>query len=90
MASITPREVQYVIWQNRATRFYAAARLCYHARLFAPAAYSAAIALELLLKATLYYHDKSFVLKDAGHKFAKLTRMVSNKVPGAKSVEIPS
>lgn len=86
---IPERAIQYVIWQNRATRFYAAARLCYRSQLFAPSAYAAVIALELLLKATLIYHDKSFVLADAGHDFAKLTRIVRNKVPGGRSVSLP-
>jgi HEPN domain-containing protein len=86
---IPERALRYVIWQNRATRFYAAARLCYRSQLFAPAAYAAVIALEQLLKATLVYHDRSFVLADAGHNFVKLSRMVRNKVPGGKSVALP-
>ena len=87
---IAERELRYVVWQNRATRFYAAARLCHRSQLFAPAAYSAVIALELLLKGTLVYHDKSFVVADAGHSFAKLSRMVRNKVPCGRDVSVPA
>jgi hypothetical protein len=71
--SPTPHEIEYVNWQNRATRFYAAARLCYQNGLPAPASYSGVIALELLLKATLAYHDRSIRPSDLRHRFASPT-----------------
>jgi HEPN domain-containing protein len=55
-----PREVDYIVWQNRSVRFYLGARLCYLSGLVAPAAFCAQQALEALLKATLKYWDRSF------------------------------
>ncbi|HKJ92673.1 MAG TPA: hypothetical protein VJ957_05865, partial [Longimicrobiales bacterium] len=71
---ITPREENYVIWQNRAFRFYLAARLCQRNALFAPASFCGYQALESLLKATLVYWDRSFNPQGAGHGMAKLLR----------------
>jgi HEPN domain-containing protein len=85
----SPHEVNYVIWQNRAVRFYLAARLLHRYGLAAPAAFSATQALEVLLKATLVYWDKSFQPEAAGHAIAKLTRTVRNKVRGAKEFDVP-
>jgi HEPN domain-containing protein len=89
MSEFAAHEVDYVRWQNRAFRFYAGARLLARNELHAPAVYSAAIALELLLKATLIYWDRSFDPLDAGHGIAKLARMVRNKAKNAKHVLIP-
>ena len=89
MVTITQQERDYVIWQNRAVRFYAAARLCYLNGLYAPAAYCAAITLELLMKATLIYHHKSFSPKEAGHALAALGRTIRNRVPSLRSFALP-
>lgn len=89
MATITRRERDYVVWQNRATRFYAAARLCYSNGLYAPAAYCAAITLELLMKATLIYHHESFSPPEAGHALAALARTIRNRVPSMRSFVLP-
>ena len=89
MSAIAPHELAYVAWQNRAFRFYLGARLLHRNELFAPAAYSAAMALELLLKATLSYCDQSFNSLEAGHGMAKLARMVRNKAPNAKGLVVP-
>lgn len=78
-----------MIWQNRATRFYLGARSCYLNGLLAPALHNAFIALELLLKATLVYHDKSFRERDFGHNLRKLTKAIRNKVPGARTFTLP-
>ncbi|MGH9551150.1 MAG: HEPN domain-containing protein, partial [Terriglobales bacterium] len=86
---VAQHERDYVRWQNRAVRFYLAARLLHGNQLYAPAAYSAAIAIELLLKATLVYCDRSFDPLAAGHGMAKLCRMVRNKMHGAQSFTIP-
>ena len=85
----TQTEVEYVRWQNRATRFYMAARLLHSNEMFAPAAYCASQAIELLLKATLVFWDKSFNPEAAGHAMAKLLRSVRNKAPNAKQVQVP-
>lgn len=79
----THTEVEYVRWQNRATRFYVGARLLYSNDMFAPAAYCASQAIELLLKATLVFWDRSFNPEAAGHAMAKLVRSVRNKARNA-------
>lgn len=76
-------------WQNRAYRFYLGARLLHRHGLSAPAAHAAIQSLELLLKATLVYWDKSFQPEAAGHAIAKLVRSVRNKVPTAKEFDVP-
>jgi hypothetical protein len=47
------------------------------------------MSLELLLKATLVYSDRTFVPENASHGLARLARMVGNKVRGAKGFKIP-
>ena len=89
MSTIGANEYAYIAWQNRATRFYLAARRLYHSDLLAPAAYCAAMSLELIFKATLTYWDKSFDPEAAAHAMAKLARMIGNKVPKAKGVTVP-
>ena len=83
------KELNYIRWQNRAFRFYLGARLLYLNEQYAPAAYCANQALELLLKATLVYWDNGFKPESAGHKVAKMLRAVSNKVPDGKSFSCP-
>ena len=86
---MTQRDQDYIIWQNRALRFYLAARNLYHASLFAPAAYCAHQALELIMKATLHYWDRSFNPRDAGHNLRKMTRMINNKARPSPPFTIP-
>lgn len=90
MTRSEPHKTGYVAWQNRATRFYVAARSCYLSRLYAPAAYCAVIALEILVKATLVYHDKAFNPRHFHHNIAKLRRALGNKVPRSEDVTLPS
>ena len=90
MGKFADHEIDYVRWQNRSCRFYLGARLLNRNELHAPAVYSAAIAIELLLKATLIYWDRSFNPKDGGHGMAKLMRMVSNKASNAKQFAVPA
>jgi HEPN domain-containing protein len=87
--TIAAHEHDYVVWQNRALRFYLAFRVLHRRALYAPAAYCAAMAIELLLKATLIYWDRSFSPLDAGHGMAKLARMVANAAPGADGFSVP-
>jgi HEPN domain-containing protein len=89
MSAVAPNELAYVAWQNRAFRFYLGARLLLRNELFAPAAYSATMALELLLKATLVYWDRSFNPLEAGHGMAKLARVVKNKARNAEGLVVP-
>jgi HEPN domain-containing protein len=87
--TFTAVQRSYVEWQNRATRFYLAARRLYQSELFAPAAYCATISIELILKATLVYWDKSFDPEASAHGMAKLVRIVNNKLPQAKGFSVP-
>ena len=89
MAAITKAHVDYVIWQNRAFRFYLAARVLRAARIYAPAALCANLALELLLKATLIYHDRSFKPEVANHRVAGMLRTIGNKVRPKPRISIP-
>ena len=82
-------ERQYVIWQNRATRFYIAARSLHHAGYHAPAAFCAVQALETLLKATLIYWVRGFSPVDVRHRLAAMCRMLRHRVPAAKGYGIP-
>lgn len=59
--------------------WYASARVLYRARIYGSAAFCANQALELLLKATLVYHDRSFRPTAAGHRFAPMLRALRNK-----------
>ncbi|MER3486899.1 MAG: hypothetical protein C4345_13915 [Chloroflexota bacterium] len=86
---IHPKQIQYVVWQNRSFNFYLAARVLYHTRVYRAAAFNANLALELLLKATLLYHDPSFDPTRANHRFAGMLRTLRNKVPGGASAFIP-
>ena len=86
---ISDTERKYIIWQNRAFRFYLAARLLYQNDLYSPAAFCALQAIETLLKATLIYWDKSFVPEEAGHKIASMIRSIKNKVKNGKKFYCP-
>ena len=84
------QDVEYVRWQNRATRFYLASRSLYDRQLFGPSAYCCHQAVELIMKATLIYWDASFRPFAAGHNLAKMVRMTRNKVRGGRNFVIPS
>jgi HEPN domain-containing protein len=86
---ISAHEYRYVEWQNRATEFYISARMLYASEHYRAAAYSAAITIELILKATLCYWVKGFSPEAASHGLAKLARMVRNKVPESTSLVVP-
>lgn len=80
MANHEQYKHDYIAWQNRATSFYLSARLLYQKKLFAPAAYSSLITIELLLKATLVFHSGgTFDPFSGGHGIAKMARMVKIK-----------
>src|SRR5690242_6528223 len=81
--------MSYIIWQNRAFRFYLAARLLQTRELLSPSAYCATQSLELLLKATLVYWDRTFDPEAVGHAIAKLVRMVRNRARNAKEIAVP-
>jgi len=87
-----PTSVQrdYIVWQNRATSFYLAARTLYTQGLFAPAAFCANQALETLLKATLIHHDRSFEPEVARHRWVPMLRALRNKAPTASGISIPA
>ena len=82
-------ERNYIIWQNRSFRFYLASRLLHFNKLIGPCVFCGQQSLELLLKATLIYCDKSFQPKEAGHKIEKMLRTLKNKVK-AEHIKIPN
>lgn len=82
-------EYDYVIWQNRAFRFYESARLLYRSEMYSPAAYCAAMCIELVLKATLKYWRPHEDPESHGHGIQKLSNTIRNKVPGASSLHVP-
>ena len=86
---ISATERNYVIWQNRAFRFYLAARLLWLNAQYSTAAFCGYQAIETLMKATLLYWDKSFDPEMTGHKLAGMIRTIRNKVKGAKQFECP-
>lgn len=85
----TAREIDYVRWQNRATRFYLAARHLWFKELYSAAVFSGQHAIEALLKATLVYHDRSFQPEDANHNWPKMIRMLGNKGARGKRLTLP-
>ena len=82
-------ENNYAIWQNRAFHFYLGARLLYLNRHIVTAAFCAQQSIELMLKATLLYHDKSFVPEAVGHGFRRMLNTLKNKVKNSGAVNIP-
>jgi HEPN domain-containing protein len=86
---ISATETNYIIWQNRAFRFYLAARLLRLNEQYSTAAFCGYQAMETLMKATLLYWDKSFDPEAVGHKMAGMIRAIRNKVRGAKRFECP-
>ena len=86
----TTRERNYIIWQNRAVEFYFAARALHHGGLNRAACYCAVMALELVLKATVLFFDRSFVAEDAKHEIPKLLRILGNKGPRGPAIEVPN
>jgi HEPN domain-containing protein len=82
-------ENNYVIWQNRAFHFYLAARLLCLNQHIVTADFCAQQSMELLLKATLLYHDKSFVPEAVGHRFNRMLNTLKNKVKNSGAVNIP-
>lgn len=82
-------EITYIAWQNSAFRFYLAARLLYLHGQYAPAAFCGIQCIELLLKATLTYWDRSFDQKKAGHSIAGMIRAVRNKARNGRRVTVP-
>lgn len=87
--TIPKKNIDYVRWQNRSFRFYLGARLLLLNEMYSPACYSLVMSIELLLKATLIYWDKSFRPEDYNHNFNKLIKTLNNKVPNSRSLDVP-
>jgi HEPN domain-containing protein len=83
------KNTEYIIWQNRAFRFYLAARLLADKEIYGPATFCGYQAIELLIKATLIYWDKSFKPEDASHKLRKMLNTIGNKVKNGKNLNVP-
>ncbi|MEX2516786.1 MAG: HEPN domain-containing protein [Gammaproteobacteria bacterium] len=86
---ISETERKYIIWQNRAFRFYLAARLLYQKEQFSPAAFCAIQAIEALMKATLIYWDKSFNPESVSHRIAGMIKAIKNKAKNGNSFCCP-
>ena len=82
-------QTEYIIWQNRALRFYLASRLLVTQELYGPGSFCGNQAIELLMKATLIYWDKSFKPLDARHNIKKMIRIIKNKIPNGKNLLLP-
>jgi HEPN domain-containing protein len=87
---IAEHERSYIVWQNRAFRFYVPARLLYRRSHYSAAVFCASQAIELLLKATLVYWDRSFHPEAVRHRIARLIATTRNKVRGARSFDLPA
>jgi HEPN domain-containing protein len=86
---ISETDRNYVIWQNRAFRFYLAARLLYEKEQYSPSAFCAVQSIEALMKATLIYWDNSFNPETANHKVAGMIRAIKNKAKDGRSLSCP-
>ena len=86
---IKEHELNYVKWQNHAFHFYIASRLLCLNDHTAPAAFCAQQTIELMLKATLLFHDKSFKPEAFNHRFNKMINAMKNKVIGSSNLKIP-
>ena len=86
---IRSNEREYIIWQNRALRFYLGARLLYMNEQYSPAAFCSIQSIEALMKATLVYWDKSFNPEAANHKVASMVRSIRNKAKDGKEFKCP-
>jgi HEPN domain-containing protein len=86
---MTENEKNYVIWQNRAIRFYIGARLLYLNQQYSPAAFCAIQTIESMMKATLVYWDKSFIPEGANHKVGSMISTIKNKTKNGKGFSCP-
>jgi len=82
-------ERDYVVWQNRSLDFYLGARVLSQKELFRPAVFCAAQAVELLLKATLIFHQPGFDEVGAGHAIGKMFRMLRNRLKSKILFDMP-
>lgn len=83
------KEINYIIWQNRAFRFYIGARLLLLNEQYAPAAFCGFQSIESLMKATLIYWDRSFNPVQSRHNMKGMIRAIKNKVKDARDFECP-
>lgn len=84
------RTTKYIRWQNRAFRFYVAARCCYRKSFYAPASFLCFQSVELLQKATLLWYDPSFEPKRASHDLESMEETIRKQVPGQNCFKLPA
>ncbi len=82
-------EINYIIWQNRAFRFYLGARLLSLNEQHSPSAFCSLQAIESLMKGTLVYWDKSFNPESNGHKMTGMVKAIKNKVKHGNDFQCP-
>jgi len=86
--SVKQNQIDYIMWQNRAVRFYLAARLLFKKEIYGPAGFCAFQSLENLLKATAIYHIDKFSPKAVLHDCDKILAMIKKNVPASADIEI--
>ncbi len=82
-------EINYIIWQNRAFRFYLGARLLSLNEQYSPSAFCSLQAIESLMKGTLVYWDKSFNPESNGHKMTGMVKAIRNKAKHGNDFQCP-
>lgn len=82
--------MNYVIWQNRAMRFYPASRLLHFNNLLSASKFCGFQAIETLLKGTVIHFDTDYnSKKQGGHKIKSIKAYLNQLVPKANAIEIP-
>ena len=71
---LTKNELEYVRWQNRAFRFYPAARLLFLNEQHSAAQFCGQQAIETLLKATLMFFEPHTDPKRMGHDWGQMLK----------------
>jgi len=70
----------YVRWQNKALRFYIAARLLYNEELISPATFCAFQALENIMKATIMFYKGVAYAESFKHSLKKMERVINSQI----------
>lgn len=88
--SFAVNEMNYILWQDRATDFYVAGRSLIQDEIYRPACFCVFQTVETMLKSTLFYWERNFNPRPYGHNIPKLIRTTKNKVKGAHRLYIPA
>jgi HEPN domain-containing protein len=72
------KHIKYIVWQNKSFKFYLASRVLYFKELGSPSSFCAVQAMELLLKATMFYYVNDFNPLRARHNMKSLVDELAN------------